>query len=407
MKLTSIQIRQKIEEKKTQIRSLMDEDKITEAEAAVAEKKALESKLVIIEDLEKEEQEELKRQQQEQEKEKREKENKPTETRETKKNDSMVLRAIVKTMMNKELSKEERALLANGAGGNGTDPNFWGANGEGYVLPQAISTTINKLIRQYKSFRTVLGHIPTTALTGSFPVEGFETVTGLVDFSEDGTKEIPEANDIKFVNKKFALAEKGAIIPISNTLLSFTDQALESYIAEIFARKAVITENAMAVAKLKVGKTIKAIADWKALKASINIDLDPAALANGCICTNQDGFNVLDSALDSFGRPILQPNPADPTQKLFVGLPVNIFSNYMLPSINTGTTEAPVMEAPIFYGDCMDAVKFVDNGTYSFAVSTEAGFTKNMTYARVIEYLDVVQVDSSDKLYIAGQLPLA
>ncbi|MBV4417465.1 phage major capsid protein [Clostridium tyrobutyricum] len=404
--MKSVEIRKAIADKKVEIRSLLDADKIEDAEKATDDKKVLERKLVMVEQLEKEEAAELKRQAEEKEKQERDKENKGTETRETKKNDSMLLRAMVKTMMKKDLSKEERALLANGAGGNGGTPNPWGANGEGYVLPQAISTTINTLIRQYKSFRTVLGHIPTTALTGSFPVEGFDTVTGLVDFSEDGTKDIPESNDIKFVNKKFALVEKGAIIPISNTLLSFTDQALESYIAGIFAKKAVITENAMAVSKLSEGKTVKELADWKALKASINVDLDPAALANACICTNQDGFNVLDSTLDGFGRPILQPNPTNPTQKLFMGIPVNVFSNYMLPSVNTGTTEAPKMQAPIFYGDCMDAVKFVDNGNYSFAVSTEAGFTKNMTYARVIEYIDVVQVDSSDKIYVAGQLPL-
>lgn len=401
--MTVKEIREKMEAKKVEVRSALDKEDAENAKKLNEELRGLKDNLAIAEELEKEEKEELQAQAEKREKEKKEPE--VVDVNKIQNRDSVLLRAMVKTMMKKDLNKTERALLATGAGGGATGTN-WGTNGEGYILPQSISTNINKLVRQYMSFRTVLGHFPTTTLTGSFPVEGYDTVTGLVDFSEDNTTTVPEANEIKFTNKKYALAEKGAIVPMSNTLLSFTDQGLEAYIAEYFAKKAVITENTMGYAKLIEGKTIKAIADWKALKKSINKDLDPAAYFNLKIVTNQSGFDVLDEALDSYGRPVLQPNPTNPTQKLFMGYPVVVFSDSMLPNVNTGTTEAPVYKAPIFYGDLQDAVKFVDNGTYSFAVSTEAGFLKNMTYSRVIEYIDVVQVDDSDKIYIAAQLPI-
>ncbi|MNC00057.1 Phage capsid family protein [compost metagenome] len=181
-----------------------------------------------------------------------------------------------------------------------------------------------------------------------------------------------------------------------------TDNDLIQYIATVFAKKAVVTENKLAVAALKNGKTVKEIADWKVLKSSINKDLDEGVKYGTCICTNQDGFDVLDSALDDYGRPVLQPNPSNPTQRLFMGFPVNVFSNALLPT--TGTT---TKKAPIIYGNCLEGARFVDAGAYQFAVSSEAGFTKNATIARVIELVDVVQVDASDKMYIYGELTIA
>lgn len=291
--------------------------------------------------------------------------------------------------MGKKISDAENALLVQ-------TPGTGAGNGEGYILPQDIKTLIQEKIRQYKSFREVLGYIPTTALTGSFPVENFETLTGLVDFT-DGT-DGEDTKDIKFTNVSFALKEKATFIKLSNTLLKMTDNALINYVADCFAKKAVITENTMAIATLKKDKSAKAIADWKALKSSTNKDLDPAVLYGMCYVTNQDGYDVLDSALDTTGRPVLQPMPTDPTKKTFMGYPIHVFSNAMLPTVET--------KAPIFYGNLEEAVKFVDNDDYAFATSEHAGFMSNTTVARVIEHVDVVQVDKSDKIYIYGEITI-
>lgn len=374
------ELRSELTSKKEEVRTLMESD-VTKAEEKMVEVRNLQAQIKLQEELDAEELRNVETKINE----KREVENK-MENRE--KQTAMELRAILKASMGKVVTEEERALLVGGA------------NGEGYILPQDVKTKINTLVRQYKSFRDVLGYIPTSALTGSFPIEDFETVSELIDFTDgtDGT----EANDIKFKNVSFALKEKGALIKLSNTLLAMTDNDLINYVATIFAKKAVITENKMAITALKNGKTVKAIADWKALKKSINVDLDEAVKYGTVVVVNQDGFDVLDSALDSTGRPVLQPNPAQPTQKLFMGYPVEVFSNALLPT--TGTT---TKKAPIFYGNLGEAVKFVDNNRYSFATSEHAGFTSNTTVARVIEYIDVIQVDSSDKIYIAGELTVA
>ena len=308
------------------------------------------------------------------------------------KENANVIRAIIKKCIGKQLTEIENSLLIP----TQTNPN--GTNGEGYILPQDIRTQIEEKKREYKSLRTIVGSIETTALTGSFPVEDFETLTELIDFT-DGTDLSDNGNEIRFANVKFSLKEKGALIKLSNTLLAMTDNNLVAYIVEIFAKKAVLTENKMILATLQSNKTVKDLVNYKALKSSINVDLDPATYNSMVIATNQDGFNFLDSQLDSMGRPILQPNPANPTQKLFMGYIVEVFSNSML-----ATTGG---KAPIFYGSLTDGVKVVDNGALAFATSSDAGFISNTTLARVIEFIDVVQADKSDKCYCYGEFTIS
>ena len=307
------------------------------------------------------------------------------------------IRAAIKKFTNRKLTDMENALLLPTA----TSTN--GANGESYILPKDIQTIVTRKIRDYGSMRDVLGYIQTTALSGSFPVEGFDSLSGLIDFTDgtDGTDD----TSISFNNVSFSLAEKGALIKLSNTLLKMTDEDLVSYVADIFAKKAIVTENTLAIDALKTGKTVKTLADWKALKSSLNKDIDPAALFGAVIATNQDGFDILDSALDSYGRPVLQVNPTEPTKRTFMGIPVRVYSNALMPS--SAATKSAEGYAPIFYGNLSEGAKFIDLGSTEFAADASAGFMSNTTIARLIEHIAVAQVDSSDKCYIYGQLKVA
>lgn len=313
----------------------------------------------------------------------------------TDKENANFIRAAIKKMTGRPTTEIEDALLLPTT----TTPN--GTNGEGYILPQDIRTQINKRVREFRSFRDVVGSISTTCLTGSFVYEDIENIAGLTDFT-DGN-ELTASEDPKFTQIKFALSEKGTIIYLSNVLLSFSDANLVAYITDYFAKKAVITENTLVVAALKKGKTVKTLADYRALKSSLNVDLDPAALNGTVIVTNQDGFDYLDKEVDAQGRPILQPDVTNPSIYRFKGYEIKVFSNAQLPS--TKATKTTAGYAPVFYGNLSEAVKIVD-GTMSFATSTEAGFTRNVTAARLIELLDVVQCDKSDKCYVYGQFQI-
>ncbi|MGL5328221.1 MAG: phage major capsid protein [Peptostreptococcaceae bacterium] len=307
-------------------------------------------------------------------------------------NGAATIRAMIKAATGKKLTEAENALLLPSTG----SPN--GENGEGYLLPQDIRTRIVKKVRQMNSMRDVLGYMPTTELSGSFPVENFETVTELVDFT-DGT-DGQEADDIEWINISFKLKEKGALIKLSNTLLKMTDENLIEYVANIFARKAVVTENKLAIAALKLNKTIKPLAGWDSLRKSFNVDLDPGVLYDCAILTNQSGFEGLDGAKDSNGNPILEKDVQVPTRKTFKGHPIIVFSDANMPNRIDGAKKL----APMIYGNLKLGVSFVDNEEFAIAFSSEAGFKQNATYGRIIEFVDVVQVDKSDKCYIVGEM---
>ena len=365
----------------TKMQNCLDNDKLGEATAVKAEIQALQDKISAQVFIDEANQMNFKETA------------KNPENAQTKQNASYI-RACLKKFGNKPVTDVENSLLLP------TSTYVNGANGEGYILPQDIQTQINRQIREYRSFRDVLGYIKTTALKGAFPVENLGSLAGLVDFADgtDGTA----SNDIAFTQVTYNLAEKAAFVKLSNTLLALTDNDLVAYIVEVFAKKAVITENAMAKAALQSNKTVKTLANWKQLKSSINKDLDPAAYYNTVIVTNQDGFDYLDSQLDENGRPVMQPDISQPTQRRFMGYPVIVFSNAQLASSAATTTAAGY--APIYYGSLKNGCKFVDAGLTSFAASSEAGFMSNTTVARLIEFVTVVQCDSSDKCYCYGQL---
>ena len=168
-----------------------------------------------------------------------------------------------------------------------------------------------------------------------------------------------------------------------------------AYLDRWFVKNAIISENAKIFDTLKAGYnsgTPKAVAGWKAFKKSINVDLDPSCLIDGVIVTNQSGFAALDEEEDKDGKPVLQPNPANPTQKLFQGLPIVVFPDAQLANID-GT------HFPVIYGSLKAGATFVEHQSMEFAISEHYLFNKNQNCLRVIEGFDVMSTDTSAYIY--------
>ncbi|MBO3796833.1 phage major capsid protein [Bacillus subtilis] len=295
------------------------------------------------------------------------------------------VKAFYKVLQGKSLTEAENALLTGG------DKE---ANSENYLVPQDIHTEIKELRREYKSARPLIGYYNTSTLTGSFVFENSDSITELTNFT-DGD-DISESDKPKFKNVPYNVMDYGALLPISRKLLKNETGGLLSYLGKWFNRKAVRTENKKIFAELKNGKKVKTLKGYKDLKSSINKDLDPALLIGMKIITNQDGFDYLDSEVDGIGRPILQPNPSNPTQKLFIGFPVEVFSNAELPTASG--------KAPIIYGSTVDGATFIDRDQLQLDMSEHALFKKNQVAARLIESFDVIGADKD--AYIYGQIDL-
>lgn len=290
---------------------------------------------------------------------------------------------IAKLMHRKALDDREKTALVSGVNSE---------NGESYLVPDDVKAEINELRKTYVSAKDIVNVESTDALAGSVNYED-GTPAGLTDF-DDGDA-IAEETGIKFVLKKFTIAWKGKMIPVSRILLGAAKASLMNYLNRWFVRNAVITENAKIFDVLKAGYnsgTPKALSGWKALKKSINVDLDPSCKINGIIVTNQSGFAALDEEEDANGRPILQPNPANPTEKLFQGLPVKVYPDTHLPNIDA-------THFPVIYGDTKAGATFVEHQNLEFAISEHFLFNKNQNCLRVIEGFDVMSTDTGAYIY--------
>lgn len=290
--------------------------------------------------------------------------------------------AMTKKLNRQAMTEAEKAMLS---GDNA-------ANGENYLIPEDVRLEINELRKTYISAKSIVNVETTDALTGSVNYED-GAPAGLTDF-EDGA-EIAAADEPSFVRKTFKIQHKGKLIPISRILLGAEKAGLLGYINRWFLRSAVLSENEAIFGALKTGYNAgapKALAGWKALKKSINVDLDPSCKLQGVIVTNQSGFAALDEEEDANGRPILQVNPANPTEKLFQGLPVHVFPDAQLPNIDA-------THFPIFYGDTKAGATFVERNALEFATSEHYGFNKNQNYMRVIEGFDVMSTDTGAYIY--------
>lgn len=291
-------------------------------------------------------------------------------------------KALTKLLNKKDLDDQEKALLT----GDGA------VDGENLLIPEDVQVAINELRKTYISARSLVTVETTDALAGSVNYEN-GTPAGLTEFA-DGEDIATETNP-KFRAIKFAIKFFGKLIPISRILVGAEKAGLMGYINRWFLKNAIITENEKIFGTLKAGYnsgTPKAIAGWKELKKSITVDLDPSCLLDAVIATNQSGFACLDAEEDADGRPVLQPNPANPTEKLFQGLPVKVFPDAQLPNIDA-------THFPLFYGATKAGATFVEYKALEFNTSEHYLFGKNQNCLRVIEGFDVMSTDTTAYIY--------
>ena len=263
--------------------------------------------------------------------------------------------------------------------------------GEEFIIPETVSTRVQELIRAEIDLAQQVGVIQTSTKSGSFPVEGF-TYSDIPEFFDftDGN-DLEELDGIVFKQVKYDQKELGCFVPLSNSLLAFTDMQLINYVAKFIARSYVKTRNNKIIAKLNEKSAVE-VAGVKALTKKIMTELDPAVRANSVLVVNQDAYAKL--AEEEGSNKNVKYLHSDLTQRpelTICGVKIVEVPNAMLPSAGN--------EAPMFLGNLGGAVKVVENPKMKIDMSREAGFKQNLTLIRAIAYIDVVSVDTADEVY--------
>ena len=260
----------------------------------------------------------------------------------------------------------------------GSDPDG------GYIVPEDIQTTIN----QWKQ--------------AEFSLESLITVeadaTGFADIEEGG--ELQEMDTPQFERIGYEISDRGGWLPLTNDLLSDTDQNIMQTITRWIARKSNATSNKK-ILNLINAVAAKEIETLDEVKHAIIVTLGAAYRAGSSILTNDDGLYFLATLKDTTGRDLLQPNPMDVMQmSLSVGpirVPVISVPNKVIAS-NTETDGK--IKLPMICGDFKEAFKKYDRQRTSLLASNIASagslnaFTQNLTLVRAIERNDFKTLDA-------------
>ncbi|MBW7475944.1 phage major capsid protein [Paenibacillus oenotherae] len=386
---------QKLDGMKQEVRTMLAEDKTTEAKAKMDEVRSLQEKVDLQRELEETEARGLGGKELDEDGKVPEREMRELEQEYT----GIVLRGIRRQGINDEqrsiIAEYERRATMNSGNTNPAIPD----GDVGIVIPQDIQTQINTLMRAWNDLSEYVTVENVTALSGSRVLETDADMTPFADVDEYGV--IAATDNPKFTPITYKVKKRAGYLPLTNELLADNDANLINYVTNWIARKAAHTRNTHIITAVKT-LTPSAVANLAALNKILNITLDPAISIMASIMTNQDGFDWLDNQVDGMGRPILSEDFTKPGRKLFKGRPIVVVSNRILPSV-TGTPN----KAPLFVGNLKQFLVLFNRRFFELASTREGGdaWRRDTTELRTIMRDDYVKWDVASLVY--GQLSLA
>jgi len=381
---------QALEQSRAKVRSLLGENKVADAEKAMDEVRDLQKKVALQQELEAAE--EINPDNATQVSTSAERTDAELET-EYKNIFLKGLRRQRITADDYSVINQYRAAMHEGEAT--TDPD----GDTGIIVPQDIQTRINELMRSLNDLSRHIRVETVSTLSGSRVLEKDEDMTPFQVVEEYG--EIQETDNPKFTPVAYKLVKRAGFLPLTNELLKDSDQNILSYVTSWIAKKHVVTKNSLIIAVLNA-LSKKDLADIKAIKKVLNVDLDPAISLSSKIITNQDGFQWLDEQEDANNRPLLQDDITQPGKKLFKGRSIVVVSNRVLPS--TGTT---TVKAPFIVGNFKELMVLFNRGVYELASTTTGGdaWRRDTTELRTITRDDCVQWDADAAVF--GQLTIS
>nr|DAX75500.1 MAG TPA: major capsid protein [Caudoviricetes sp.] len=227
---------------------------------------------------------------------------------------------------------------------NPTQDGLKKANTEKVTSKEIVTTPTRevKTVIDLKQFVTV--HKASKG-EGSYPIlkQATSKMASVEELEKNPALAKPEFTDVAWKVKTY----RGAI-PLSQEAIDDADVDLLAIVAEAANQIKVNTTNDVIGTVLKTFEE-KQAADLDAIKAILNVDLDPAY--NVSFVVSQSFYQKLDTLKDKNGRYLLQDSIVSASGKAFLGHPVFVVADTML---------GVAGEAKAFIGDVQRAVLFAD-----------------------------------------------
>ena len=369
-----------INDKKAEVKKLVEEDRLDEAKKAKDELKEMQEKFDLLKDLD----------------------DGKTEGAKAKAN-SKGLKPVEKNDAVKEFADAaRRGFKVENSMNEGTP-----ADG-GYTVPEDIQTRINERRSAKASLIDLVDVESVTTNKGSRTFKKRSQQTGFQKVGEGakiGAKATPQFERMDYVISKYA-----GYFPVTNELLEDSDAAITSVLTAWIGDESRVTRNN--IIRTAINKKSKtALASLDDIKKALNVTLGAAFKSTSRVVTNDDGLQYLDTLKDNDGKYLLQPNPANPMQlRLCAGatiVPVTVIPNDNLPS---DVSTAKKRKIPMIIGDLKEGIKFFDRKSLTIVASNLAAagelnaFEEDLTLFRAIEREDCQVKD--DMAFVNGELTI-
>lgn len=376
-----LEILDKINDKKAEVKKLAEENKLEEAKKAKEELKELQAKFDLLKDLEDGE----------------------TGALEDKQKNGKIKKAEDKDSVKEFADAARKKFKVENVMKEGV------LEEGGYTVPEDIQTKINKRRESKASLIDLVSVEPVTTNKGARTFKKREQQTGFQKVGEGG--KIGGKATPKFERIEYEIAKYAGYFPVTNEILADSDAAITNTLTEWIGDESRVTRNNIIKTTIdKKAKTqLKSLDD---IKKALNVTLGAAFKSTSKIVTNDDGLQYLDTLKDNDGKYLLQPNPADPMKlRLCAGatiIPVEIIPNEDLPS---DTKTAKQRKIPMIIGDLKEGIKFFDREKLTIVASNLAvagelnAFEEDLTLFRAIEREDCQIRD--EKAFVNGELTIA
>lgn len=372
-----LELLDKINDKKGEVRSLVDQGKIEEAKAAKDELKKLQDEFDILKDID------------------------DTAVTNLENNTNKGVNLNQKKDSVKEFADAARKGFRNSM-------NEGTAADGGYTVPEDIQTRINERRTAKTSLIDLVDVENVTTNKGARTFKKRTQQTGFTKIGEDG--KLSAGSTPQFERMNYEIAKYAGYFPVTNELLEDSDANITDTLVTWIGDESRVTRNKiiLGVIDQKAKTTIKSLDD---IKEALNVTLGQAFKQTSCIVTNDDGLQWFDTLKNDRGEYLLQPSPADPMKMVLCAgattVPVKVIPNDDMPSDTTtkGTTKIPVI-----IGDLKEGIKFFDRKrltliTSNIAVAGELNaFEEDLTLFRAIEREDCKTKD--DAAFVNGVLTI-
>ena len=362
-----------INDKKNEVKSLVNDGKLDKARAAKEELVELQNRFDLLYDLDEDEQDGI--------------ENKVKDgtakqvggdVKPDKKNIVKSFVNIVKAGFLHKEADEADIKVYKDALTSDTTAGSEGEVGIGVTIPEDIRTDIIELRRSSDNLEQYVNVEGVTTKTGTRNIEvdaestPFDNVDEAADF--------PEMDEPEFLPIEYKVKKKGGILKMTAELLEDTASNIMAYINKWIAKKTKATRNAMILKVLN-------------------------EMTKGKEVTVEN----LDSLKDKDGNYILQKDPTQQTKgkMLFGEYPIIKLSKKTLASEKIMNTDGHTIDGykhPIFCGDLKEAVTLFDRNVLTIDLNDKGAglWDKDMTGIKVRDRFDVQPVDKG--AVIKGQI---